>query len=699
MRTLGTGDPLRLGPYRLHGVLGEGGMGKVYIGQDSSGTTAAVKVLRPELAYDQSLAQRFVREAQMARAVTSRGVARVLGAQTEGGRPWIATEFLAGPTLDQAIGAHGPLDEPSARVLAFALARTLADIHAAGMIHRDLKPSNIILASSGPRIIDFGIARPEHGLTLTTTGQVPATPGYGAPEQVLGQRVGPPADVFSLGAVLVYAITGEQAFTGTHIAAVQYEVVHGMARLERVPPQLAPLIGPCLAKDPAHRPTPAQMAGAFAPPRGAERVWRHGPLAADIKQRERSVHQLTTAISPSGSKGTTRRRLVTGLAVGGAVVAAGGGTAAAWWLGRDRDPFTVPPPADTPLAEAGTATTGKPAPLWGPDRLLAGKSPDVLPVRDVLVLSAAGGGIAAHSVVDGEQRWKAPAVSPEAGFLSLSDSLVAAVDEGGNVVTFVAATGEKRWTVKAAAKCLIAADDSAVYAVMADGRLRCISRSNGKILWTVQPQADLLTKKPPFGATSRPPTGAAARGRLVVATASGRVLGIDVANGRQVWGIDDQASVDFALIEPVILGDTVFINGGSLTARNLGDGAELWAKSELVEGKLQPSGPPLVHGKTVYTTQGPYILGFDAADGNEAWRSPEAYFMYSPVVVQANTVCAINSRAEGDDVEVWAMSRDDRKGAWRHLLPKDAGSYGLVGSGNRIFAVAGEELVALPVFG
>lgn len=198
MYPLGTGDPLRLGPYRLLGVLGEGGMGKVYFGQDSAGGTAAVKVLRPELAHDQHLAQRFVREAQMAQAVASKGIARVLGSQMEGGRPWIATEFLAGPTLDEAIRSYGPMDDPTVRALASTLANTLHDIHAAGLVHRDLKPPNIVLTSAGPRIIDFGIARPEHGLTLTTTGQVPVTPGYGAPEQILGQRVGPPADVFSL---------------------------------------------------------------------------------------------------------------------------------------------------------------------------------------------------------------------------------------------------------------------------------------------------------------------------------------------------------------------------------------------------------------------------------------------------------------------------------------------------------------------
>ena len=155
MNPLSSGDPLRLGPYRLIGVLGAGGMGKVYLGRDSAGRPAAIKVLRPELAHDQGLARRFVREAEAAQSVRSKGVARVLGAQTEGGRPWMATEFLAGPTLDQAVERHGPFDGPGVWALGATLARTLRDVHAAGLVHRDIKPPNIVLTSAGPRVIDL----------------------------------------------------------------------------------------------------------------------------------------------------------------------------------------------------------------------------------------------------------------------------------------------------------------------------------------------------------------------------------------------------------------------------------------------------------------------------------------------------------------------------------------------------------------
>ncbi|NED91256.1 serine/threonine protein kinase, partial [Streptomyces sp. SID11233] len=321
MKPLGPGDPLRLGPYRLLRVLGEGGMGKVYFGQDSHGRRAAVKSLRPELAHDKQLVQRFVREAHTARSVTGTGVARVLDAQVEGGRPWIAAEFLAGPDLEQAVAVQGPLDAAAVHVLASALARALREIHGAGLVHRDLKPANIVLTSDGPRIIDFGIARPEHGLTLTTTGQIPVTPGYGAPEQVLGHRVGPAADVFSLGAVLVYAAGGQRAFAGDHVAAVQYEVVHGQPRLSHVPEPLRALVEPCLAKDPGARPGPDRIAHAFAAPRRAEKVWQQGDLAELIGRYESEAARLLPAGAGAGPMDRSRRRFLTATAGGGAVLA------------------------------------------------------------------------------------------------------------------------------------------------------------------------------------------------------------------------------------------------------------------------------------------------------------------------------------------------------------------------------------------
>ncbi|MCK7623080.1 PQQ-binding-like beta-propeller repeat protein [Streptomyces sp. RS10V-4] len=708
MHPLGTGDPLRLGPYRLLGVVGEGGMGKVYAGRDAAGTVAAVKVLRPELAGDAQLARRFVREAQAARAVTGDGVARVLGAQTEGGRPWIATEFLAGPTLDQAVAAHGPFGEAAVRALAASLARTLAAIHAAGLIHRDLKPPNIVLTSSGPRVIDFGIARPEHGLTLTATGQVPVTPGYGAPEQVLGRRVAPAADVFSLGAVLVYAASGRRAFDGGHLAAVQYAAVHDAPDLSGVPAPLRPLIEPLLAKDAAARPGPAAIAAACAPPRGADRAWRRGPLAREITERERGIRELAAPPEAAdAARPVARRRLLLGAAAGGAVLAAGGGAAALWWP-RARPPagktdlFAFPPAVPTPKAHPLSADDGdflvggSPTPLWGPLDVLTDDTPAPLPVRDVLIVGARGGGIAAHNVVDGTRRWAVPGLRAAGRYLSLSDRLIAAVDTRGTLRTFVASTGEPRWTAPAEAEALLAADAHTVYVLTKDHRLRAVSRSDARIRWTAP-------LDPPFRAKPAAP-GVTAAGRLVLGTLDGHVLAVDTATGRRVWDIRNQSD---GYVRPALCGTTVHFGGRTLTARRITDGTPLWTFREKDPwGEQGPYGVVTAYPDAVYAAlysprfadpPDPTLpLKRRPSDGKEVFQIRSDAGFTTPVVVQGGgiwTISAVAGRAE-----VSTVDKDSGMVVWRYRLPASRRRQWLSADGNRVFVLNDSTLWALPVF-
>ncbi|MCT9080595.1 serine/threonine-protein kinase, partial [Streptomyces fulvoviolaceus] len=250
-----------IGPYRIVATLGEGGMGAVHLGRDARGRPAAVKVLRGELARDESMVRRFRREAEAASMVRGPGVAPVLAYDLDGPVPWIAAAYLAGPTLQEAVAEYGVFPEAGARALVAELARAVAVIHEAGLVHRDLKPANIVLTREGARIIDFGIARPEYGLTLTQPGVAPATPGYAPPEQITGRRAGPAADVFALGAVLVFACTGQGPFGTGHPAAVGFRVVHEEPDLEGVPEALVPVARACLQKDPARRPTPEVVAG------------------------------------------------------------------------------------------------------------------------------------------------------------------------------------------------------------------------------------------------------------------------------------------------------------------------------------------------------------------------------------------------------------------------------------------------------
>ncbi|MET7290078.1 serine/threonine-protein kinase [Streptomyces sp. NPDC005573] len=704
MRPLETGDPIRLGPYRLLGVLGEGGMGKVYVGQDHAGTVAAVKVLRPELAHDTGLAQRFVREALAAQAVRSPGVAAVLGAQTEGGRPWIATEFLSGPTLDQIVDGHGPLDDARLRALAESLARTLQDIHAAGFVHRDLKPPNIVLTSDGPRIIDFGIARPEHGLTLTTTGQIPVTPGYGAPEQVMGHRVGTAADVFSLGAVLVYAATARRAFDGTHVAAVQYEVVHGEPRWHGMPPQQHALIAPCLAKDPAARPTPDRIAAAFAPPKKNGKVWRSGPVADAIRQREQDVRALTAPLlaTVETQAGPSRRRLLTGFAAGGAVLAAGG-TGTGWWLLRNnkddarKELFSYPPAVRTPTARLLSADDGdyiiggSPKPLWTVSDATDVGAPAPLPVRDVVIVGHILRGVVALNVVDGKVRWKAPAMTMGARFLSLSDRLVAAADDDGVLHTFVPSTGEPRWTVRADAGTLLVADADSVYLQTKDRRLRAVNRADASIRWTVRLPEDFRKTLLP-----RP---VAHQGRLVLTTETGHALAVDTKSGRTVWTARDLAEERVLL--PAAANGVVHLNGKTLSARRISDGKKLWKHTEkhYYDDKDYEWSRPTVHGDLVYSCASdrdsgmPY--GFDVRTGKRSWDGGIASQTGDyPVLLQGNGVWIMD---DGSRPTLRTMSTAPQaREIWSYEL--SGGEAAFAADGNRVFARCDAALWALPVF-
>ena len=230
-------------------------MGQVFLGVSPGGRPVAVKAIRPDLASDPQFRIRFAREVAAARTVSGVFTAMVVGADVDGPIAWLATAYVPGPSLAEAVNEHGPLPEPSLLALAAGLAEALSAIHAAGVTHRDLKPSNVLLAEDGPRVIDFGISRAAESTTLTQAGLTIGSPGFMSPEQAIGSDVGPPSDIFSLGTVLAYAATGRGPFGGGTTASLLYRVVHEMPNLDGVPSALRPLIERCLGKDPAQRPT------------------------------------------------------------------------------------------------------------------------------------------------------------------------------------------------------------------------------------------------------------------------------------------------------------------------------------------------------------------------------------------------------------------------------------------------------------
>jgi serine/threonine protein kinase len=257
-------DPRQIGPYWLERRLGSGGMGRVYLGRSPGGRQVAIKVIRPELAEDADFRARFAREVSAARKVSGIFTASVVDADLKGPVPWLATSYIAGPSLADAVATRGPMPESIVLRLAAGLAEGLSAIHAAGVVHRDLKPSNVLLADDGPRLIDFGISRSMENSALTQTGTVVGSPGFMSPEQTQGREVGPPSDIFSLGAVLSFAATGEGPFGQGSTVALLYRVVTSQPNTAGLPGGLRALAENCLAKDPRQRPTAAELLAALS---------------------------------------------------------------------------------------------------------------------------------------------------------------------------------------------------------------------------------------------------------------------------------------------------------------------------------------------------------------------------------------------------------------------------------------------------
>ncbi|WP_180686333.1 serine/threonine-protein kinase [Streptomyces gossypiisoli] len=334
MQPLGVDEPTVIGPYRLLGRLGSGGMGRVYLGRSAGGRTVAVKVVHPHLALDEEFRARFRREVAAARRVGGAWTAPVLDADPEAPVPWVATAYAAGPSLAAAVADGGPLPAHSVRALGAGLGEALAAVHELGLVHRDVKPSNVLLTLDGPLLIDFGVARALDGTaSLTSTGVSVGSPGYMSPEQILGKGVTGAADVFSLGAVLAYAATGEPPFPGDSSAALLYKVVHEDPQLDALEGGLLrEVVEGCLAKEPRERPTPAEVARRLAPEGAAGLVasgWLPGVLVEQVTRGAVRLLNLEAAGAetgagvgagagaPSGPVGFSRPAVGEGAAVGG----------------------------------------------------------------------------------------------------------------------------------------------------------------------------------------------------------------------------------------------------------------------------------------------------------------------------------------------------------------------------------------------
>ncbi|WP_309096662.1 serine/threonine-protein kinase [Streptomyces sp.] len=660
-RSAGAGPEAELpeyaGHYRLESCLGSGGMGVVHLARSTSGMKLAVKVVHAEFAKDPEFRGRFRQEVAAARRVSGAFTAPVVDADPEAGRPWMATLYIPGPTLAQEVKRNGPLAPAQLRRLMAGLAEALRDIHRVGVVHRDLKPSNVLLAEDGPKVIDFGISRPADSELRTETGKLIGTPPFMAPEQFRRPReVGPAADVFALGSVMVHAATGRGPFDSDSPYVVAYQVVHDEPELTGVPEELAPLVLRCLAKEPEDRPSPDALmrelrsvaasydTQSFIPRRPAE----------EEEEAERAGHEVSEA-EVSGEEEPARRRLgrrgavgagVLGLVVAGALasvsLAGGGGpapevtaprtTAAAFagWvaepLGRDGVPqcsyavgallcardgvvFALDP-ADGRLrwrhALEGAAASGPPA------------GPPAVSGRLVLGGLGQGRGLTALGIASGDvaRRTELPAH----GGLRAVGGMVLLTASDGTVSGVDGATGDVRWSHRVAGQevpyFVSFAGDRLAYAAAVSGdgtgtRVTAVDPRSGDVRW----EARLDGSLEPVGTVDGAVVFVAADAVTQEARAVVRY------DPRSRKSVRVPLRVPLQQVAGSVRGNVVHLmaTGGALVAVDLAAREQLWSlQTGVVRGSR-----PVADGRHVYVTAPDgRLLGVDARRGKLLGQTP-----------------------------------------------------------------------------
>ena len=362
MRPLNVGDPSAVASYRLVGVLGTGGMGRVYLGESQMGRRVAIKVIHHEVADDRVFRRRFAREVAAARLVSPLYTAAVVDADPDAPAPWLATIYIEGPTLAQLVYDEGPLRTNAVLTLAAGLAEALASIHRVGLVHRDLKPSNVIVNDAGPHLIDFGVAFAT-AATRLTKGNVVGTPSYIAPENIRGDEPSPAGDIFSLGATLAFAASGQHLVTDGTAFAQMMQIAAGRFDLDAVPDEVRPLVVRCIAANPTDRPTATDLvrllsvSGVSAPVPGWYTTRTSGPDSGSGSGGPPNDGPSQPADGPQRHPLASRRRV---LILGGMLGTVALGSivkVALGWTGSRR-------PADPQPTESLVASSRPGSPLW-----------------------------------------------------------------------------------------------------------------------------------------------------------------------------------------------------------------------------------------------------------------------------------------------------------------------------------------------
>lgn len=701
MQPLKPDDPRVAGEFRLRARLGSGGMGQVYLGYSPAGRAVAVKICHPEFAADPAFVARFAREVAAARAVNGLYTAPVIDAGPGDSPPWLATSYVPGPSLHQAVTGHGPLPAPAVWRLAAGLAEALQAVHACGLVHRDLKPTNVLLAPDGPRVIDFGIACALDGTVLTAVGHSVGTPGYIAPEQVGGQPVTPASDVFALGSVLCFAATGRTPFGAGEPSAVLYRVVHAEPAVGIAPGPLRSLVVGCLAKNPADRPNlgqvlracqaqmpqlggpsasfwPGQVAALIAgyqagpdaaatvpdPAAGpvGERTWTPGGTRA-IPDRPAAPGSGDAPRPGRTAAPVSRRRTLAGLAT--AVLAAGVG-AAGWAYSR---------------SGSGSGSGRRPAAsrlLWARETGGPVSSGAAL-AGGILYMGSADGYVHAFEAATGRPVAVFPTSGAISGGVSVTDGTLFAGSADHEVHAFRVGAGGKEWTYRTGGpvNCTPTIAGGVVYIGSDDGNVYAIDAGTGRLVWRYDTGAPVR---------SAPQPGSQAYGDLVFAGGDGGHLYALGTDGKPQWR--------FAASGPLTAG-IVYETSEVCGCDGSGRVFAIWASGppKIWEDQLggAVTGTPAFASETLYVgSASAAVFALNIEVGYRYWRYPTTGPVKSGLATDGTSVYA------GDeDGYLYAIDIASISPRWRYRAGAAVRSQILVANGVVYFGSLDHHVYAL----
>ncbi|MFG2780964.1 PQQ-binding-like beta-propeller repeat protein [Streptomyces prunicolor] len=683
-------DPERVGEYQLLSRLGTGGMGTVYLGRAPVGQKVAVKVVRKHFGQDARYRDRFRREVAAARTVTGTFTATLLKADPEAEVPWLAMEYLPGLSLRRAVEIYGGLPPEALRLLAGALAEALADIHRADLTHRDLKPGNIMLTARGPRVIDFGIARPADASSITLPGTLLGTPGFMSPEQASGDIAGQAGDVFALGAVLAFAATGQEPFRGPDRAATLERVRQARPDLSGITDsRLRAQVAKCLRREPERRPSAARLLHRLGEPTASVHGtgWLPAPLAEDIDAStarralppdavppvevpEELPHGTTvdpTAVTdePSRVSSPGRRRVLVAVAV--AAVSATALDDMAWPAGNGRSA----PPRSSPSAsgQAATALLSTATRRWTTKVL--GKDtggPDLYRVGAVVFAVDDGQDeVRALDPRTGKILWSRAADTSGDAFVTAGTDALYLFDAraGSSTADYTLRAVDPvsradRWTSRVPFFPWGTAAAASVLCVAYDDEVKALDTGDGRRRWTTRATAS---------------SSLTARGGLVVA--SGDVLtGIDADSGRIRWRRELTRPAVYTVIgDGIVFGcDTV----GTVYAVRADDGRIAWRKAFDYRSSVRHAGNGLLY---VGEADG-RVRAFRAGTGALAWsRRPGG----GDASADRSTTLGLSGDTlwvQGDfDATVYALRAADGHTLWTYGAQATDGSPSVSGSG------------------